>query len=131
MRPVHLPNLSRYWLAAGMILLGLALIPEVCAARIPSKQDCREAGDFIRNAAIARDGGMTEDAFLTRLREDIELIQAFPPALRWFVQDDDDAAFLIEAATRVFQKPQQPAAQQSDFLRACHARTARLPGTSL
>jgi len=44
----------------GTILLAVALC--VCAgqalARKPSVQECREAGEFIRNAALSRDAGM-------------------------------------------------------------------------
>jgi hypothetical protein len=120
-----------HWLAASMILIGLVLIPEVCAARSPSMDECREAGDFIRNAAMARDGGMSEEAFLNRLKEDIEMIQAFPPSLRWFVQDDDDAQLLLSFAEKVFQQPDLPAAHQSDFLRACIGKAAVRAGVRL
>lgn len=122
---------ARHWFAASMLTIGLAIIPEVCAAPSHRTDECREAGDFIHNAALARDGGMSEDAFLTRLREDIEVIQAFPPSLRWFVRDDDDAQFLMSYAARVFQEPQNPAAHQAEFLRACMAKVTHRPGVRL
>jgi hypothetical protein len=36
---------GRHWLAASMILIGLAVIPEVCAAQSPGSDECRKAGD--------------------------------------------------------------------------------------
>jgi hypothetical protein len=48
--------------------------------------ECAEGGEFIRNAALARDAGTSREFFIGRLEEDLILIQAFPPQLRWFVQ---------------------------------------------
>jgi hypothetical protein len=107
------------------------LLPAPCLARTPSADECREAGDFIRNAALARDGGMPEADFISRIRDDIELLQSFPPHMRWFVQDEEDAEFLIAAATDVFQKPRLPADHQRDFVRACLVKAASKPKYSL
>ena len=106
---------------AGLLLLLLLLLLAAPAAmaRQPSPDECAEAGDFIRNAALARDGGISEADFIGRVRDDIELIQAFPPHMRWFVQDEDDAEFLLAAATDVFQKPKQAGEHRHDFMRAC------------
>lgn len=107
----------------GFLLLALTLLPALCFARQPSAGECMEGGDFIRNAALARDGGMSEADFLARIRDDIEVIQAFPPHLRWFVQTEDDAEFLLTAATDVFQKPKAANEHRSDFLEACLRKT--------
>jgi hypothetical protein len=52
------------------------------------------------------------------------LIQAFPPELRWFVQDQDDAELLTSAARLVFDSPREPQSHQSEFLAACTARVS-------
>lgn len=109
----------------------LALLSGFCQARPPSENECVEAGDFIRNAALARDNGMAEADFISRIRDDIEIIQAFPPHMRWFVQDEEDAEFLISAATDVFRKPRKAAEHQSDFVKACLVKTGNKPKYSL
>jgi hypothetical protein len=114
---------------AGFALLALTLLllAVPCPARQPSTTECVEAGDFIKNAALARDGGMSETDFISRIRDDIELIQSFPPHLRWFVQDDDDAEFLLAAASEVFQKPKRASEHQNDFIKACLRKTGSKP----
>ena len=82
-------------------------------------EECLEGGDFIANAAFSRDNGMTREAFLGRLVDDIRLIQAFPPELRWFVVDPDDAQFLHEEASKVFDAPLRPEAHRAQFLSRC------------
>ena len=66
----------------------------VARAASPVRRPClchprsaSEGGDFIAHAAQSRDNGMTREAFLDKLVDDIRLIQAFPPSLRWFVVD--------------------------------------------
>jgi hypothetical protein len=87
-----------------------------------SLQECFEGGDFIAHAAEARDNGMTKAAFKDKLLADIYLIQAFPPDLRWFVQDPEDGEFLLAEATTVFDRPQTPEAHRSGFLSRCFDR---------
>ncbi len=116
----------RSWPLCAAFALAI-LIPVPCLARAPSADECREAGDFIRNAALARDGGMVEADFISRIRDDIEMLQAFPPHMRWFVQDEEDAEFLLAAATDVFQKPRLPADHQRDFVRTCLGKAASKP----
>ena len=82
-------------------------------------EECLEGGDFIANAARARDNGITKAVFLGRLVDDIRLIQAFPPELRWFVVDPEDAEFLHAEATRVFDTPASPEAHRAQFLSRC------------
>jgi hypothetical protein len=114
-----------------LALLALMLIPAVAIAHQPSRQECAEGGDFIKNAALARDHGMPEASFISRIQDDIEVIKAFPPPLRWFVQDDEAAEFLIAAATEVFRKPKEASKHQADFVKACLRKVVTKPGTRL
>ena len=91
-----------------------------------SLQECFEGGDFIANAAMARDNGIGKQEFIDRLVGDIRLIQAFPPELRWFVADPEDAEFLHAESTRVFERPRGPEAHRAQFLSRCFERMARL-----
>ena len=60
-------------------LIVAALAAPLCAsASVPTLSDCFEASDFIANAALSRDNGMTRDAFLNRLTGDFAAIRAFP-----------------------------------------------------
>ena len=90
--------------------------------------ECIEGGDFIKNAAMSRENGMTREAFLGRMESDLRVIQQFPPQLRWFVQDRDDEELLTWAARLVFDSPREPESHQSEFLAAC---TARVGGTTV
>ncbi|MGH8807656.1 MAG: hypothetical protein ACREX0_07245 [Noviherbaspirillum sp.] len=112
---------------AALLLMALSLVPLPGSARQPGGNECVEAGDFIKNAALARDGGISEADFIGRIRDDIELIQAFPPQLRWFVQDDEDAAFLLAAAIEVFRKPKDAREHQREFVKACLLRGGGRP----
>ncbi|MFO1323893.1 MAG: hypothetical protein U1F15_07490 [Burkholderiales bacterium] len=85
--------------------------------------ECFEGSDFITNAARARENGMTRAAFLERMEEDLMLIQAYPPQLRWFAKDEDDERFLLEAARDVFDAPDAPEGHRARFLSACFARS--------
>jgi hypothetical protein len=91
-------------------------------AHRPSYEECLEASDFIANAARSRDNGISKGEFIGRMRADIELIQAYPPHLRWSVQDGDDVLFLIGHAEAVFDTPRTPQAHQTEFLASCSAR---------
>ena len=106
------------------ILLAVAL--SVCAGQAlagkPSVQECREAGEFIRNAALSRDAGMKRDAFLDRLHGDLMAIRGHPPQMRWFAQDEDDEAFLIAIVESVFDAPMKSTEHESDMLQKCLAR---------
>jgi hypothetical protein len=89
-----------------------------------SAEECAEGGQFIRHAAMSRDAGMTKQAFMNRLAEDIALVQAFPPHLRWFVQDEQDERLLSAAAARVFDQPAEPEQHEATFIGACNQTTA-------
>ena len=106
------------WLAA------IAACVSLTAGASPlSVADCFEGSDFIANAALARDNGMPREAFLNRLEEDFQLIQAFPPALRWFAKDEEDEHFLAQFAREVFDTPDAPEGHRARFLAACFARS--------
>jgi hypothetical protein len=115
----------------SLALIALLLIPAVCMAHQPSRQECAEGGDFIKNAALARDHGMQEASFISRIQDDIEVIKSFPPPLRWFVQDDEAAEFLIAAATEVFRKPKEASKHQADFVKACLRKVGKQPALQL
>lgn len=109
-------------LAAKAMIIGAVVASAGAAASVPTLSDCLEASDFIANAALARDNGMTRDAFIGKLNDDFIAIRAFPSELRWFVRDEDDERFLENAAERVFDKPATPAVHRREFLRACFER---------
>ncbi len=81
--------------------------------------ECNEGGEFIRNAALARDNGVTREFFVDKLTEDLVMIQSFPPHLRWFVQDSGDEKLLSEAVFKVFDEPMTAEQHESAFIGAC------------
>ncbi len=93
-------------------------------ASTPSVETCFEGSDFITNAAIARENGMTRAAFVARVEEDLVLIRSFPVELRWFVVDEDDERFLRSAVAEVFDSPRSPELHRAGFLAACFSRAA-------
>ncbi len=107
---------------ALMVALALSLPGATATAHELTVQECREGADYIRNAAISRDNGMAEAAFMDMFDNDLAMIMAIPKALRWFVQDDDDAQFLRSALNQVFQHPKQPSEHAMDFAHACLAK---------
>jgi len=108
----------------GSILALALLVSTGGAAEQHSAAECREGSDFIRNAALARDGGTTREFFVGRLEEDLVMIRAYPPALRWFVHDPDDEVFLRTEVEAVFDKPQSGDRHRSGFLERCALRSA-------
>lgn len=111
------------------VLLACACAQPAQAARAPSPrvdltvvQDCREGGDFIRNAALSRDNGMSRADFLARLRDDFEVVRAFPPALRWFVHTPEDERFLEAETARVFDAPEPADQHRAAFVARCLQR---------
>ena len=112
-------NVARSALAAVWI----AVVPCSASASAPTMNECLEGADFIANAALARDNGVERDAFVERLENDMTLIHAFPPELRWFVKDVDDERFLHAQVETVFDDPAAPADHRNAFLRACFERS--------
>lgn len=109
--------------AIGLSVLGVTWVAGAAARNI-SLSECSEGGEFIRNAALARENGITREFFLGKLEEDLMAIRAFPPDLRWFVQDDADEAFLSERAAKVFDEPKKPEEHEAAFVRDCLLHTA-------
>lgn len=108
-----------------LALLGavaLCLATGAATAGTPSSDECAEAADFIGNAAQARENGMTRSAFLDQMQSDFDSIRTFPNELRWFVHDENDEAFLLDAAREVFDRPQSPQLHRVAFFHGCMSR---------
>jgi len=117
---------SLIWRWSGLLAIVLG---GPVAAHDLSANECQEAAEFIEHAAMSRDNGLSREAFMLRMQEDIAAIQAFPPALRWFVQDSADEQLLVSAAQQVFDEPRTPKDHRSDFDLACAERlSARRDG---
>ncbi len=93
-----------------------------CAHELTARE-CMEGSDYIRNAALSRDGGMSESAFMDVFERDMQMISRIPQTLRWFVQDQDDEALLRAALDEVFSRPLQPQQHAQNFARACVPHT--------
>jgi len=103
------------------LIAALALLPIAASALTVSPRDCLEGAQFIENAAHARNNGVSREAFVARLDEDLQIIQAFPPQMRWFAQDDDDALLLRTAVLQVFAEGRAPKEHAARFLAVCRA----------
>jgi hypothetical protein len=112
------PTLRRAFAVRSLAVAAAASVALAVQAGVPTLPDCLEGSEFIANAARARDNGMHRDTFLARMEEDFAVIRAF----RWFAKDDDDERFLIDAAARVYDRPQAPAQHHADFLAVCLER---------
>jgi hypothetical protein len=109
--------------AALMFACGCTLAVS-CVASQPSLTECFEGSDFVGNAALSRENGMSEKKFIDRMQDDFELIRAFPQELRWFVHDAGDEAYLMAASREVFERPAPPEEHRRTFLESCFARMA-------
>jgi hypothetical protein len=106
-------------------LFALSSLWTVQAAAHPiTPAECREGGEFIRNAALARDAGITREFFVGRLMDDLVTIRAFPPELRWFAQDEGDEKFLSERVFSVFDHPIKADQHEAAFINDCIQMTA-------
>ena len=104
--------------AIGLCVLGNIWAVQGMAHSL-TKTECIEGGEFIRNAALARDNGMTREFFVNKLAEDLMIIQSYPPSVRWFVQDAGDEKFLSDAVFKVFDEPVKPEQHEASFVGAC------------
>ena len=104
--------------AIGLFVLGNLWAVQVGAHSL-TLAECNEGGEFIRNAALARDNGATRDFFVNKLAEDLIMIRSFPPQLRWFVQDSGDERLLSEAVFKVFDEPMKAEEHEASFINAC------------
>lgn len=107
----------RYLLAAA-----LAVFAAGAFARPHSASECREGGDFIRNAALARDAGASREFFIGKLEDDFVAVRAFPPELRWFVHNAADEDFLRAEVYAVFDDPHASERHRDAFLERCARR---------
>ncbi|MFN0038285.1 MAG: hypothetical protein ACKVP2_02075 [Burkholderiales bacterium] len=103
----------------AICFLACGVLPTHAAAHAISPAECTEGGDFIRNAALARDAGITREFFVDKLIEDFIVIRAFPPDLRWFVQDEFDEIFLSERVYKVFDEPMEAEEHEAAFVKDC------------
>lgn len=93
--------------------------------------ECTEGGEFVRNAALARDNGVTREFFVNKLVEDLLMIQSFPPQLRWFVQDSGDETLLSEAVFKVFDEPMKAEQHETSFISACMQTAGSVDGKKI
>lgn len=108
------------------VAVAVALWAQAAAAQPHSALECREGSDFIRNAALARDSGVSREFFVGRLEDDLAAIQAFPAALRWFAHDAGDADFLRSEVHAVFDDPAASEQHRDGFLERCARRAERV-----
>lgn len=101
------------------LMLATNVFAQEAAMQSHPLEECREGGDFIRNAALSRDNGISRDFFMSRLAGDLLVIRSFPPELRWFACNEDDEALLTDAAARVFDAPQSPGRHEIEFVDQC------------
>ena len=84
-----------------------------------SIHECREAGDFIKNAALSRDNGITREFFIQKIEDDLIVIKSYPAEMRWFAKDDYRESLLLSAAKRVFDEPTSAIRHQIMFIDSC------------
>lgn len=106
-----------------ILLAACFFSPHLAYAHALTKQECSEGSDFIRNAALSRDSGISENSFMEIFDNDLELLKSIPTSLRWFVQDDDDAEFLRAALHEFFRKPREPEMHAQAFGEVCLLRS--------
>jgi hypothetical protein len=100
----------------GICLAGAALVAQAIEV---DATECREGAQFIGNAAQSRKNGATKEMFVGKLEEDLVLLAAIPPELRWFAHGDAEAQFLREAVLDVFEFPREPREHATAFLANC------------
>jgi hypothetical protein len=115
--------------ATGLFVLGNMWVVQGMAHSL-TLDECTEGGEFIRNAALARDNGVTREFFVNKLAEDLVMIQSYPPPLRWFVQDPSDEKFLSDAVFKVFDEPVKAEQHEATFVGAC-LMTVGADGTTI
>ena len=101
--------------------------------RIAGIEDTVDELHFVRSlvavpldfhAAQARDAGYTRYRFFNQVVSDLISIQAYPPELRWFIQDQDDESLLVSADEQVFDEPVKPDLHHDSFLQTCFTCTS-------
>jgi hypothetical protein len=107
---------NRAVLAWAAILLAIAR-PVIASSHTAA--ECREGGEFIRNASLSRDNGLSKDAFLNHLIADLSMIRSLPEAVRWFARDEKDESLLVWHAERVYDERLSPEEHEAAFLADC------------
>jgi hypothetical protein len=102
---------------AAATALALSALPAPAIEVEPG--ECREASQFIGNAARARDNGYSREKFVARFDEDIMLLSSMRPETRWFVHGEPETRFLRAAIAQVYDAPREPATHERGFLAAC------------
>jgi hypothetical protein len=110
---------------AAAVALALSALPAPAITVEPG--ECREASQFIGNAARARDNGISREKFVGRFDEDIVLLSSMRPENRWFVHGDSETRFLRAAVIEVFDTPRPPPAHEREFLSSCIDAASRQP----
>jgi len=123
-RPNKERQMNRNAAAAAVtaVLMVTLSYPSLSSAHLVSRSECVEGSQFIMDGALARDHGVPRETYIGQLLGDIETIKAFPVELRWFVQDDEDAALLVSAAKEVYDDPAPPEKHRQAFLSRCLGR---------
>ena len=118
-------TMPKLFLTAFFIVVSFSITPayaqnEPLQTRFElSIQECREAGDFIKNAALSRDNGITREFFIQKIEDDLIVIKSYPAEMRWFAKDDYREGLLLGAAKRVFDEPTSAARHQIMFIDSC------------
>ena len=103
--------------------IGLFVLSNMGAIQVMAHQltlaECNVGGEFIHNAALARDNGVTREFFVNKFAEDLIMIKSFPPQLRWFVEDSGDEKLLSDAVFKVFDEPMKAEQHEASFVSAC------------
>lgn len=109
------PDAAARLLAAAIALA--AASSALASAHTPA--ECREGGEFIRNAALSRDNGLPREAFLNHLIADLSMIRGLPASVRWFARDEADESLLIRYAERVYAQRAPARDHEAAFLAEC------------
>jgi len=121
------PATPRSLLAAALLLAAATRV----SAATHTLAECREGGEFIRNAALSRDNGLPREAFLNHLIADLSMIRGLPVSVRWFARDETDEALLIRHSERVYAQRLSPGEHETAFLAECSRHVAENPQTPL
>ncbi len=105
--------------AVALLVVIVAISAGPVRADKHSPQECREGGEFIRNAALSRDGGMLREAFMQKIAEDLMMIRGYAIDMRWFARDEADEKLLTAHAQHVFDEPNAPAVHEATFIEGC------------
>lgn len=116
---------QRLWLTATLLIA----LPATVIAASHTSAECREGGEFIRNAALSRDNGLSKEAFLNHLIADLSMIRGLPESVRWFARDEADESLLIRHSEHVYAQRMPPRDHEKAFLAECSRTIAENPQT--